>query len=480
MTQAYPNTNLHIAGNWVPAIGGETIDVLNPASEECIGKVAHARIEDLDLALEAAQSGFDVWKKVSPMDRYKAMRKVASLLKERIDQIAVILTQEQGKPIQQSKGEIMLAVDIIDWFAEEGRRTYGRIIPARMEGVMQSVTKEPVGPVAGFIPWNFPINQGVRKIASALAAGCSIILKGAEETPASTAALVKCFADAGLPPGVVNLVYGVPSEISEYLISNPIIRKVTFTGSTAVGKQLASLAGAHMKKVTMELGGHAPAIVCEDADIDVALNVLVDNKFRNAGQVCVAPTRFLIHEKHYNNFVNRFTDMASKITVGDGMDSSNMMGPLAHNRRIEAMEGFVSDAISRGAKITTGGQRKGNKGYFFEPTVLTDVPIDARMMNEEPFGPLAPISSFTDFDSVIEEANRLDYGLASYAYTSSAKTAEIIGSSIESGMVSINHHGIALIETPFGGVKDSGYGSEGGKEGIEGYLNTKFISHKTL
>ena len=253
--------------------------------------------------------------------------------------------------------------------------------------------------------------------------------------------------------GVVNLVYGVPSEISEYLISNPIIRKVTFTGSTAVGKQLASIAGAHMKKVTMELGGHAPAIVCEDADIDVALNVLVDNKFRNAGQDCVAPTRFLIHEKHYNNFVNRFTDMASKITVGDGMDSSNMMGPLAHNRRIEAMEGFVSDAISRGAKITTGGQRKGNKGYFFEPTVLTDVPIDARMMNEEPFGPLAPISSFTDFDSVIEEANRLDYGLASYAYTSSAKTAEIIGSSIESGMVSINHHGIALIETPFGESK---------------------------
>ena len=480
MNQTYPNTNLHIAGKWVAAAGGETIEVLNPATEESIGEVALARAVDLDLALEAAQSGFNVWKKISPMDRYRALRKVSSILQERIDQIALILTQEQGKPVQQSKAEIGLAVDIIDWFAEEGRRTYGRIIPARMDGVIQSVTKEPVGPVAGFIPWNFPINQAVRKISSALAAGCSIILKGAEETPASTAALVKCFADADLPPGVVNLVYGVPSEISEYLIPNPIIRKITFTGSTAVGKQLAAIAGAHMKKVTMELGGHAPAIVCEDADLDVALNVLVDNKFRNAGQVCVSPTRFLVHKKHYNNFVERFTDMASKITVGDGMDPATKMGPLAHDRRIEAMEGFVSDAISRGAQITTGGQRKGNKGYFFEPTVLTDVPIDARIMNEEPFGPLAPISSFDDFDTVIAEANRLDYGLASYAYTSSAETAEKLGSSIESGMVSINHHGIALIETPFGGVKDSGYGSEGGKEGIEGYMNTKFVSHKTL
>ena len=480
MTETYPNTKLHIGGIWVDAVGGETIDVINPATGEPIGAVAHARTADLDLALEAAKSGFEVWKKTSPFSRYKMMRNVASLLKERVKEIAPILTQEQGKPLQQSKAEISLAVDIIDWFAEEGRRAYGRVIPARTEGVYQLVTKEPVGPVAGFTPWNFPINQGVRKISSALAAGCSIILKGAEETPASTAALIKCFADAGIPDGVVNLVYGTPAEISEYLISNPIIKKATFTGSTAVGKQLASLAGAHMKKVTMELGGHAPAIVCEDANLDVALNVLVENKYRNAGQVCVSPTRFLIHENLYDEFVDRFTDMSKKIKIGNGLDPETQMGPLAHDRRVEAIEGFVSDAVSKGAKIKTGGNRIGNEGYFFEPTVLTDVPLDARMMNEEPFGPVAPMTPFSDFDSAIEEANRLDYGLASYAYTSSAETAEKLGSQIESGMVSINHHGIALIETPFGGVKDSGYGSEGGQEGIEGYMNTKFITHKTV
>ena len=480
MTETYPNTKLHIGGKWVDAVGGETIDVINPATGEPIGAVAHARTADLDLALDAAKSGFEVWKKTSPFSRYKMMRNVASLLKERVKEIAPVLTQEQGKPLQQSKSEISLAVDIIDWFAEEGRRAYGRVIPARTEGVYQLVTKEPVGPVAGFTPWNFPINQGVRKISSALAAGCSIILKGAEETPASTAALVKCFADAGIPDGVVNLVYGTPAEISEYLISNPIIKKATFTGSTAVGKQLASIAGAHMKKVTMELGGHAPAIVCEDANLDVALNVLVENKYRNAGQVCVSPTRFLIHENLYDEFVDRFTDMSKKIKIGNGLDPETQMGPLAHDRRVEAIEGFVSDAVSKGAKIRTGGNRIGNEGYFFEPTVLTDVPLDARMMNEEPFGPVAPMTPFSDFDSAIEEANRLDYGLASYAYTSSAETAEKLGSQIESGMVSINHHGIALIETPFGGVKDSGYGSEGGQEGIEGYMNTKFITHKTV
>ena len=472
MTDTYPNTQLHIAGDWKSAEAGETINVINPATEEVIGHVAHARIADLDAALEAAESGFKIWKKTSANQRYKVMRKAAELLRSRVDQIATIMTLEQGKPFAEAKGETLFGAEIIDWFAEESRRTYGRVIPARMDGVTQLVVKEPVGPVAAFTPWNFPINQAVRKVSGAVAAGCSIILKGPEETPASCAALLKCFIDAELPDGVVNLVYGIPSEISEYLIPHQSIRKVTFTGSTAVGKQLAALAGAHMKRVTMELGGHSPAIVFEDADVDVALKVLTANKFRNAGQVCVSPTRFLVHEKHYDRFVEGFTDFASNLPVGDGMDQNTKMGPLAHDRRIDAIEGFVSDAVSKGANILTGGERKGNKGYFFEPTVITDVPMDSRIMNEEPFGPVAPIMPFSDFDAVVAEANRLDYGLAAYAYTKSAKTAEAIGNAFESGMVSINHHGIALIETPFGGVKDSGYGSEA----IDAYLNTKFIT----
>ena len=480
MATAYPNTELHIAGTWRAADAGETIDVINPATGQPIGNVAHARISDLDAVLEAAEKAFRGWKEVPAMQRYQVMRKAANLMRERADEIAAIMTMEQGKPVGEAKIETLFGADIIDWFAEEARRTYGRVIPARMDGVTQLVVKEPVGPVAAFTPWNFPINQAVRKISGAVAAGCSIILKGPEETPASCAALVKCFVDAELPDGVVNLVYGIPAEISEYLIPHRTIRKITFTGSTAVGKQLAALAGEHMKRVTMELGGHSPAIVFEDADVEVALNVLTAKKFRNAGQVCVSPTRFLVHEKHYDRFVEGFTDFASNLPVGDGLDTNNKMGPLAHDRRVDAIEGFVADAVDKGATIRTGGKRKGNEGYFFEPTVMTDVPLDARIMNEEPFGPVAPISSFSDFDAVVAEANRLDYGLAAYAYTKSAKTAEAIGSAFESGMVSINHHGIGLIETPFGGVKDSGYGSEGGSEAIEAYLNTKFITQAGL
>ena len=480
MTDAYPNIELHIAGKWTPALGGETIDVVNPATEELIGTVAHARVADLDAALEAAEAGFRTWKEVSAFDRYKLMRKAAELVRERADAIANMMTMEQGKPIGEAKIETLFGADIIDWFAEEARRAYGSVIPARMGGVTQLIVKEPVGPVAAFTPWNFPINQAVRKLSGAVAAGCSIILKGPEETPASCAELVRCFVDAGLPDGVVNLVYGIPAEISEYLIPHRTIRKVTFTGSTAVGKQLAAMAGAHMKRVTMELGGHSPAIVFEDADVEVALKVLTANKFRNAGQVCVSPTRFLVHEKHYDRFVEGFTEFASTLPVGDGLDPDNKMGPLAHDRRIDAIEGFVSDAVGKGATVHTGGKRKGNKGYFFEPTVLTDVSTDSRIMNEEPFGPVAPIMPFSDFDAVVSEANRLDYGLAAYAYTRSAKTAQEIGAAFESGMVSINHHGIGLIETHFGGVKDSGYGSEGGAEAIDAYLNTKFITQAGL
>ena len=476
----YPDTRLFIDGAWTDSASGKTLPVLNPASGEPVGKVAHADRADLDRALTAADKGFRTWRKVSAYDRYKIMRKAADNLRGRVDEIATALTLEQGKPLAEAKGETMLAPDLIDWFAEEGRRAYGRTIPSRAEGIHQLVFKEPVGPVAAFTPWNFPINQAVRKMSAALAAGCSIILKGPEETPASCAALVKAFADAGVPEGVINLVYGVPAEISEYLIPHRVIRKISFTGSTVVGKHLASLAGQHMKRVTMELGGHAPAIVFEDADVDVAVKVLSTNKYRNAGQVCVSPTRFLVQEQVYDAFVDKFTAAAKKLKVGDGLDKDTRMGPLANMRRVEAMEAFVADATAKGAKLTTGGKRIGNKGFFYEPTVLTDVPLESRIMNEEPFGPVAAIRPFDTFDSVVEEANRLDFGLAAYAYTKSAKTAAAIGAAIESGMVSINHHGLALPEVPFGGVKDSGYGSEGGAEALEAYLNFKFVTQAGL
>jgi succinate-semialdehyde dehydrogenase/glutarate-semialdehyde dehydrogenase len=333
-----------------------------------------------------------------------------------------------------------------------------------------------VGPVAAFTPWNFPINQVVRKLSAALAAGCSIIVKAPEETPASPAELIRAFVDAGVPAGVVNLVYGVPSEISQYLIPHPVIRKISFTGSTNVGKQLAALAGQHMKRVTMELGGHAPAIVFDDADVASAAKILSAAKYRNAGQVCISPTRFLVQEGVYDQFIEQFVAGTSKVKVGNGLDKDTRMGPLANPRRVTAIEEMVHDAQSKGAKLAAGGHRIGNKGYFFEPTVMTDVPKDARAMNEEPFGPLALISPFSSFDEVATEANRLPFGLASYAFTRSTKTATAIGAAIESGMVSINSFGLALPETPFGGVKDSGYGSEGGTEAMEGYLNTKFIT----
>jgi succinate-semialdehyde dehydrogenase / glutarate-semialdehyde dehydrogenase len=476
----YPNVSLFIDGTWTAAAAGRTLTVVNPATGDAVGTVAHAEHVDLDRALNAAEKGFHVWRKVSAYDRAKLMRKAADLLRSRAVDIARIMTMEQGKPLVESKGETLAGADVIDWFAEEARRTYGRVVPARAEGIYQLVIKEPVGPVAAFTPWNFPINQVVRKLSAALAAGCSIIVKAPEETPASPAELIRCFEDAGVPAGVVNLVYGVPAVISEYLIPHPVIRKISFTGSTAVGKHLAALAGTHMKRMTMELGGHAPAIVFDDADVDSASRILAASKFRNAGQVCISPTRFLVQEKVYDNFVEQFVGYAKKVKVGDGLEAGTTMGPLANARRVAAMQSFIADATQHGAKLRTGGSRIGNKGNFFEPTVLTDVPKDARAMNEEPFGPLAVIAPFAGFDEVVTEANRLPFGLASYAFTRSAKTANAIAAAVEAGMMSINHHGLALPEVPFGGVKDSGFGSEGGLEAIESYLNTKFVSQAGL
>lgn len=476
----YPAVQLLIDGAWAPAQSGATLPVLNPATGETIGTVAHADIPDLDRALAAAQHGFGVWKKMSAYERSKIMRKAAEILRSRVDSIATLMTMEQGKPLAEAKIETGFSADVIEWFAEEARRAYGRVVPSRAENIQQLVLKEPVGPVAAFCPWNFPINQANRKICGALAAGCSIIVKGPEETPGSLAAYIQCWLDAGVPAGVINLVYGVPAQISEYLIPHPIIRKLTFTGSTPVGKHLAALAGAHMKRVTMELGGHAPAMVFDDADLDTAATILSANKFRNAGQVCVAPTRFLVQEKVHDSFVEKLIAKAQALKVGNGLEDGVTMGPLANARRVPAMEALIADAVQKGATIATGGKRIGNVGNFFEPTVITGMTKDMRAMNEEPFGPLVLVQEFGTLDDVVAEANRLDYGLAAYAYTSSHRTVSMLGARVEVGMLSINHHGIALPEVPFGGIKDSGYGSEGGTEAIEAYLNTKLVTTAAL
>lgn len=473
----YGDTLLFINNIWRESQDGKTQPVLNPASGQEIGRVAHAGPTDLDAAVEAAQKGFEIWKNITPSERGKLMRRAAALVRERSGEIAACMTMEQGKPLRESTAEVLAAADIIDWFADEGMRVYGRLVPARSSLTLrQMVVRDPVGPVAAFTPWNFPINQLVRKLAAGLAAGCSMLVKAPEETPASPAALIKAFADAGLPPGVLGLVFGNPAEISNYLIKHPIIRKISFTGSTPIGKQLASLAGQHMKRVTMELGGHAPVIVCEDADIERAVNTSVMGKFRNAGQICICPTRFLIHKSIAKEFTSEFVRRTQNVCVGDGLLEGSHMGPLANERRIQAMAELTSDAVARGASLLTGGQRVGTQGNFWSPTVLADVPLDARVFNEEPFGPIAPMRSFDTLEEAITEANRLSFGLAGYAYTRSLKTADILSRKLEVGMLWINTSAVTTAEMPFGGIKDSGYGTEGGPEALEAYLNVRSIA----
>jgi succinate-semialdehyde dehydrogenase/glutarate-semialdehyde dehydrogenase len=476
----YPHVQLYIDGHWREGAEARKLPVLNPATSEVMGDLACAETADLEEVAEAANRGFEVWRKISAFDRYKMMRKAAQLLRDRVETVAQLMTLEQGKPLAEARMEVMAGADTIDWFAEEGRRAYGRVIPARQMDVYQLVIKEPVGPVAAFTPWNFPINQIVRKLAAALAAGCSIIVKAPEETPASPAELIRTFIDAGVPAGVVNLVYGDPAHISTYLIAHPAIRKISFTGSTPVGKQLAAMAGQHMKRMTMELGGHAPVIVFNDADIALAAKTMAASKFRNAGQVCVSPTRFLVQEGAFNEFVDQFVMHAEKLKVGNGMEAGINMGPLANPRRMSAMQNLVADAAQKNGKLKTGGKALGTAGNFWAPTVLTELPLSARAMTEEPFGPMALINPFKTFDDAVQEANRLPFGLAAYAWTRSARTAQQIAASVETGMITINHLGLGMPETPFGGVKDSGYGSEGGTEALEAYLNPKFVSQAGL
>jgi len=471
----YPKVSLYIDGGWSDG-QGEALPVLNPATGERIGSVAHAQPADLDRALAAAERGLEQWRRTSGFERARVLRRAAALLRERAEQIAQLMTLEQGKVIAESRQEVERGAETCEWMAGESQRIYGRTIGGRAGNLSQLVMKEPIGIVAAFTPWNFPINQMVRKLTGALAAGCAIIVKGPEETPASCAELVRVFADAGVTAGAMQLVYGTPAQISEYLIPQPSVRKVSFTGSTAVGKQLAALAGRHMKPVTMELGGHAPVLVFADADMSAAAKALCGNKFRCSGQSCINPTRFLIEQSGYERFVQAFVEAARAIRVGDGLDPTSTMGPVANVRRLQAMQALTADAVQLGARLQLGGHRIGEQGYLFEPTVLSDVPLSARAMNEEPFGPIALMRPFRDLDEAILEANRLPYGLAAYAFTRSSGNARAVVERVQSGMVSINHFGLGTPETPFGGVRESGYGFEGGSEAIEAYLQPRFIS----
>ncbi|MCK6450798.1 MAG: NAD-dependent succinate-semialdehyde dehydrogenase [Alphaproteobacteria bacterium] len=472
----YEKLEMFIGGKWCQGSEGKTEDVVNPATEQPLGKLPHASKADLDRALAAAQKGFETWRKTSAYDRAKVIRKAVDLFRQRADAIAQTLTLEQGKVLGEAKIEVTVSADIIEWYAEEGRRAYGRIIPGRMAGVRQMAVREPVGPVAAFTPWNFPAVTPARKIAGAIAAGCSIIIKASEETPGTCIAMVRCFEEAGLPAGVLNLVFGVPNDVSTHLIASPVIRKISFTGSIPVGKHLARMAADGMKKATMELGGHSPVIVFDDVDPVKTAEIAAAGKYRNAGQVCISPTRFFVQEKVFDKFADKFIDIAKNLKVGNGLEAGTQMGPLANIRRVNAMEGIVADAQGNGARIQTGGKRIGNQGYFFQPTVVTNVDEKSKLMRDEPFGPVAPIVPFKTFDEVVKRANALEYGLAAYAFTHSTATATAVADALESGMVGVNHLGISMPETPFGGVKESGYGHEGGIEGLDAYLITKFVT----
>ncbi|MDH6231671.1 succinate-semialdehyde dehydrogenase/glutarate-semialdehyde dehydrogenase [Mesorhizobium soli] len=474
MTQ-YPDIQLYIGGAWRKT--AESLPVINPADETVVGHTPIATRADLDDALAAAERGFKVWSATSPAERAAIIMRAAAIMRERQDEIARAITLEHGKPFEQARLEVIRGCEFFEWDAGEGLRTYGRVIPSK-PGIRYVVVHQPIGTVAAFSPWNFPLSQPCRKVAGALAAGCSIILKAAEETPAGAMHIARALHDAGLPAGVMNLVFGIPSEISEYLIPHQQTRLVAFTGSTAVGKHLTEIAARHMKPVLMELGGHAPVIVCDDADPVVSGKLSAVRKARNAGQVCTSPTRFFVHESIYKPFTDAFVERAKAVTVGNGFDPATEMGPLANHRRIEALETLVADAREKGARVLAGGERIQNRGYFYPVTVLADVPDEARAMREEPFGPLALINPVSSLDEAIEKANSLPFGLAAYAFTDSAFNVDQLVQRVEAGNLSINTLEASVPETPFGGVKESGYGREGGTEGLSHYTVVKNVSHQ--
>lgn len=472
----YPELRLFIAGQWLDKGARQSEQVLNPATGEVLGELPHAAEADLDRALAEAEKGFRVWRAFLPEERARILRKAADLMRARADTFARVASLESGKPLAQTRIELGMAVEVFEWYAEEGRRAYGRVLTQRQPGSRMYVVKEPVGPVAAFTPWNFPMGNPARKLGAALGAGCSCVIKPAEDTPASALLMAAALQEAGVPDGVFSVVFGVPEQISRYILASPGIRKMSFTGSIPVGKQLMKLAAENMIRTTMELGGHAPVLVFEDVDLEKVLDLAVAAKFRNGGQVCVSPTRFYVQASRFEAFVEGFKARVAKMRIGNPLDEGNHMGPMIHARRREAVDALVRDALAHGATLQAGGQLPAGPGFFYPPTVLSGVPDEARIMHEEPFGPVALVNAFRDFDEVVVKANQLPYGLAAYAFTESAKRVKLLGEQLEAGMLGINTFQISVPESPFGGVKQSGHGSEEGIEGLEACLITKFIS----
>ncbi|KPU98386.1 aldehyde dehydrogenase [Variovorax paradoxus] len=473
----YPELALHIAGRWRTQTAGGQRAVVDPATEATLAQLPLASRDELAQAAESARRGFALWRAKSALERCNILRTAAQTIRDRAKAIAQVLTLEQGKPLAESLREVTLSADIVDFQAEEAKRLYGRLVPPRVEGILsQAVTRQPVGPVAAFTPWNFPANLPTRKLASALAAGCSVVIKPAEETPGTCMLLVRAFLDAGVPPDALNMVCGDPAEVSSFLIDHPAIAKVSFTGSVAVGQLLGEQAARHVKRFTGELGGHAPVIVCEDADFAFALRNSIAAKFRNAGQVCASPIRFYLPRARFDEWAEAFVQAARALRIGAGTDPATQMGPLAHARRIEDMQRFVDDAVDRGARLLCGGRRIARPGYFFEPTVIADAPDDSRVMRQEPFGPIAVLQPYDTLDEAITAANALPYGLGAYAFTCDLRTAHRLGEALEAGMVGINHFGVSQPEMPFGGWKQSGIGQEMGAEGLLHYTELKTIT----
>lgn len=475
-TQQYDSLYLFIAGEWLSAGARDTSPVTNPANGKVIGHVPLASSDDLNMALRVAEEMSKTWERTLPVERAKILKAGAHLMRTRSEHIANQMTLEEGKPLAESRDEVLRAADYFEWFAEEAKRLDGRFVPANRPNVQQIVKRQAIGPVAAFTPWNFPAITPARKLAAALAAGCSVIIKPGEECPATALALARCLDDAGLPKGVLQMVFGVPDDVSKHLIASPVIRKVTFTGSVPVGRLLATRAAAGVKPITLELGGHGPVLIFNDADIASAAAQGAANKFRGTGQICISSTRFLVQRAVYDEFVEQFVAATRMLQVGDGMDAGVTIGPLANPRQVAKTEALVADAVQKGARVLTGGRRIASDGYFFQPTILADVPDDAHILSEEPFGPIAVVMPFDEIDDGLAEANRLPYGLSAYAFTSNASTAIKVADGLEAGMIGINQFRIVAPELPFGGIKESGIGSEGGLEGIDHYLTNKFIS----
>lgn len=471
---------MYIDGQWCEADSGRTLSVINPATEETIAEIAYGGRAETRRALAAAHKAMAGWMKLTPYDRAKVLKKTGDLMRERADAIARTLTLEQGKPLAEAKGEILHSADTFEWFAEEGKRAYGQVIPNSTPGKRHLTIKHPVGVVGAISPWNFPVTLQARKLAPALAAGCTVVSKPASQTPLCTILLFECLRDAGLPSGVANLVLGPAQEIADEFLENPICRKISFTGSTEVGKQLMRSCADQVKRLSLELGGHAPFIVFPDADPEVGAQIAVTGKFRNNGQVCIAPSRFYVHKDVQKKFTEAAVECARKLKLGNGLEPGIEVGPMFEKRAMDNTLALLEDAQKCGAKVLTGGKRSDRfpKGYFFEPTVLANVPAQAKLMTEEPFAPVMPLLDFAKVDEVIEAANKTRYGLAAYVFTNDLTISWKMAEGLEAGIIGINDPVPAAPQCPFGGMKESGLGRELAHEGLEAYLETKYISIK--